>query len=345
MRNKSNLLVGISVVLMIFLCLSSLFILILTKSIQQDAKMINHTGVIRGSIQRIAKLELSQSIENNIKSDQQMKSTDDLIKKLGNSKWAKVGKYTDSFDKLSASWIEMKILVASHRQNFTPLSQQAIMVQSEIIWRESNTAVDNAQFESERKILHFNLILMVFLVNIFLIIVIIVLLRSYVQKNLEIAANHDSLTGIYNRAFLYGFLNKVLNDIVRYPKNLSIITFDIDHFKKVNDTFGHGVGDLVLKEITKIISDNIRSSDVFARIGGEEFLIALPNTDLEGAMELSEKIRSRIDENKFVEAGHITISLGITIYKKDDTLDDLFKRADDALYKAKNNGRNRIEFE
>ncbi len=345
MRNKSNFLVIISVILMISLCFSSFFIFLLANHIYNDASMINGTGLIRGSIQRIVKLELSQSKENNIKSDQQIQSTDDLIKQLKASKWAKAGKYTISFDQLSNSWTEIKILIADHRQNPILSNKQAVMDKSEIIWRESNIMVDNAQFESEKKVSSFNSLLSLFLVNIFLIIVIIIFLRSYVQKNLEIAANHDPLTKIYNRAFLYGFLNKILKDMDRYPKDLSIITFDIDHFKKVNDTFGHGTGDLVLKELVKIISDSIRSSDVFARIGGEEFLIAASNTDLQGAMTLSENIRSRVDQNKFTEAGHITISLGVTIYKKGDTIDDLFKRSDVALYKAKSNGRNRTEFE
>lgn len=345
MRNKSNLLVGIAIVLMIFLCFSFLSIFLLTKSIQSDAKIINNTGAVRGSIQRIIKLELNKSKENNIKSQQQIKITDDLIKKLAKFKWAKVGLYTVSFEKLSKSWINLKELIAIYDQNPTPAILDAIVDQSEIIWQESNLVVDNAQFESERKISHFNFLLGIFSVNILLIIVIIIFLRNYVQKNLEIAANHDPLTGIYNRAFLSAFLNKTLKDMDRYPKNLSIITFDIDHFKKINDAFGHGVGDLVLKELTKMISHSIRASDVFARIGGEEFLIMAPNTDPEGARTLSESIRSRVAQNDFTEAGKVTISLGVTIYKKGDTMDDLFKRADIALYKAKNNGRNRIEFE
>lgn len=345
MGRKSNLLVGISVLLMIFLCISSLLMFILTKSIHNDANMINQTGVIRGSIQRIIKLEVSQWKESKEKSDEQIKNTDNLINQLKGSKWAKVGRYTISFNQLSDSWTEMKDLIASYRQNPFVSKKEAIMAKSEIIWKESNIAVDNAQFESEKKISYFNFLFWMFLINILLIIVIIVFLRNYVQKNLEIAVNHDPLTGIYNRAFLYGFLSKVLKDIDRYPRSLSLITFDIDHFKKINDTFGHGVGDSVLKELTKLISDNIRSSDVFSRIGGEEFLVAAPNTDFKGAMELSEKLRSRVEQNIFSQAGHVTASFGVTVHKENDTMDDLFKRSDVALYKAKNNGRNRIEFE
>ena len=345
MGKKSNLLLGISVVLMIFLCISSLLMFILTKSIHNDANMINRTGILRGSIQRIIKLEFSQWKESNIKSDEQIKNTDALIEQLKSSKWAKVGRYTMSFDQLVNSWVEMKGLIASYRQNPIVSTKEAIMDKSETLWKESNIAVDNAQLESEKKISYFNFLFFILLINIFLIIVIIIFLRNYVQKNLEIAVNHDPLTGIYNRAFLYGFLSKVLKDIDRYPRSLSLITFDIDHFKKINDTFGHGVGDLVLKELTKLVSQSIRSSDVFARIGGEEFLIASPNTDFKGAMELSEKLRSRIEQNNFLQAGHVTVSFGVTVYKENDTMDDFFKRSDVALYKAKNNGRNRIEFE
>ena len=119
----------------------------------------------------------------------------------------------------------------------------------------------------------------------------------------------------------------------------------IDHFKRVNDQYGHDVGDLILQELSQVISVNIRKSDIFARIGGEEFALILPNNSLDNALTFAEKLRETIARNIFSKVGHLTISLGVTELKNDDTIDTIYKRADLALYKAKQNGRNKVEFE
>jgi len=157
--------------------------------------------------------------------------------------------------------------------------------------------------------------------------------------------NHDTLTKIYNRQFYYETLRWEIQRAHRYGKSFSLITFDIDHFKKVNDTFGHDVGDYVLKELSKICQESIRNTDVLARIGGEEFSIIAPETDISRGVVLAEKLRRVVDEYEFDKVKHISISLGVAQYINGDNLDDIYKRADVALYKAKNNGRNRVEIE
>jgi diguanylate cyclase (GGDEF)-like protein len=128
-----------------------------------------------------------------------------------------------------------------------------------------------------------------------------------------------------------------------YP--LSVILFDIDNFKKVNDTYGHNIGDYVLKEITKIVSNQLRKTDFFARWGGEEFMIILENTELEDAIQLAERLRKSIENYQFEKVGHITISLSVAKLKSDEDIDSLLKRLDELLYKAKRKGKNRVEFE
>jgi diguanylate cyclase (GGDEF)-like protein len=129
----------------------------------------------------------------------------------------------------------------------------------------------------------------------------------------------------------------------RYSHSLSMIMFDIDHFKKVNDTYGHTVGDYVLQTLTEIVKESLRETDYLVRWGGEEFIIIAPETDIEKAEVLAERIRKGTEKYIFDQAGAITISLGVAQLKKDDTEDTFIKRVDDAMYLAKQNGRNRVE--
>jgi diguanylate cyclase (GGDEF)-like protein len=154
----------------------------------------------------------------------------------------------------------------------------------------------------------------------------------------------DSLTHIYNRLHFAHFLDVEIDKAKRYGSKFSIIFFDLDHFKKVNDNFGHLVGDEVLEEITQIVSRANRSADIFARYGGEEFIILAPETDISGALIHAERLRNEIEKYEFRTVGHITSSFGVTEFNAEkDTVETLLDRADKALYLAKEYGRNRVE--
>jgi len=155
-------------------------------------------------------------------------------------------------------------------------------------------------------------------------------------------STEDALTGIYNRRYLEEKLEEYMNLAQRHNRPLSLIMFDIDFFKYVNDSFGHDVGDKVLKAISKMVSENIRNTDIFARYGGEEFIIIAPETTKEDAKTLAEKLRVFI-ENLYLEDGiHVTCSFGVASLEKPDTKETLLKRVDDALYEAKKTGRNKV---
>ncbi len=160
------------------------------------------------------------------------------------------------------------------------------------------------------------------------------------KKELEKLSSIDKLTGILNRRKLDEFLAYELSVTKRYSKNLSLIIVDIDHFKDVNDNYGHQMGDKVLFKITKLITNLIRESDVFGRFGGEEFLIICPETNKDQAFILAEKLRNEVANYNFDKIGQKTISLGIGQFTTDDTEETLIKKADIALYESKNNGRN-----
>lgn len=161
------------------------------------------------------------------------------------------------------------------------------------------------------------------------------------KKELEKMATIDKLTNVYNRRMLDDFLKLEIEVAARHNEDLSLIVIDIDYFKKVNDTFGHLAGDNLLTKVSKMILENLRSSDIFGRYGGEEFLIICTQTTKENAFVLAEKLRILIKDFKFDEIGHKTISLGISDFQKGDTVETLFKKADTALYEAKNTGRDK----
>lgn len=156
----------------------------------------------------------------------------------------------------------------------------------------------------------------------------------------------DALTQLYNRGFGDIALSQAVSSAVRYDQPLSLIIFDIDYFKKINDRFGHSVGDKVLFAVAATIKNALRSADIPFRYGGEEFVVILPDTQISGAKIVAEKIRAAVEALKLDSKGEkitVTISGGIALLNKDEVSENLINRADGALYGAKKNGRNRIE--
>ena len=161
-------------------------------------------------------------------------------------------------------------------------------------------------------------------------------------EKMEKIAITDTLTTIYNRYFFNDALQNEINRANRYNSFFSLLMLDIDHFKQVNDVYGHDMGDQVLVKVVEVASSCLRGSDIFARIGGEEFMIILPQTTLESSIDIGERLRVSIEEYTFDSIGEITISLGLVSYRRDETFEEILKRVDIALYKAKDTGRNQL---
>jgi diguanylate cyclase (GGDEF)-like protein len=167
------------------------------------------------------------------------------------------------------------------------------------------------------------------------------------KEKLERLANFDSLTGIYNQRAILGKLAELLNLANRYREDFSLIMMDIDHFKKVNDCYGHLTGDEALEKIAALIRGNIRNTDVAGRYGGEEFMIILPKTNLSLAWVVAERLRTIIEKAELKDAtGNafaMTVSQGLVGWERNDDAVSLISRADEALYKAKKKGQNRVQ--
>jgi diguanylate cyclase (GGDEF)-like protein len=170
--------------------------------------------------------------------------------------------------------------------------------------------------------------------------------RKKLEAELFHQANTDSLTGLSNRRHFMFQAEQEWRRARRFGRDMSVIMMDLDHFKTINDTFGHAVGDVVLERLTRAGQESLRESDSMGRLGGEEFAILLPETDLVAAKEVAERLLAHIAETP-IETSYKTLncttSLGVAHMQKDDeSIDDLLHRADLALYHAKRDGRNRV---
>jgi diguanylate cyclase (GGDEF)-like protein/PAS domain S-box-containing protein len=166
--------------------------------------------------------------------------------------------------------------------------------------------------------------------------------RIKLEEELRSAATVDPLTGLYTRRHGENLMQEAIAKSVRSKSSLSVILCDIDHFKAVNDNFGHATGDRVLAQISRVIRQSSRSSDSVIRWGGEEFLVLLPDCSEAVAMDIGERIRQTVENLTMPEVGRITVSMGLATLKNNEEAEALLLRADKALYAAKNSGRNRL---
>jgi two-component system, cell cycle response regulator len=162
---------------------------------------------------------------------------------------------------------------------------------------------------------------------------------------LEHEALTDGLTGMHNRRYFDDAMNEYLDQFRKIDKPIGLMILDLDHFKKVNDTYGHDVGDEVLRQIARCLQEFTRYHDVVARLGGEEFAVVAPNMSRESLFKLADRIRHAISSLK-IKSGNVTLgvtmSIGLAIWDHKETAEELYKRADMQLYQAKRTGRNRV---
>ena len=192
---------------------------------------------------------------------------------------------------------------------------------------------------------YYSIITLIIAISLLIIYAIIVYLMKKLdvkQRKLEELVSIDELTKCYNRRSFEIDLKNEIEQAKRNQTQFSLISFDIDHFKNINDTYGHQIGDIVLVNICNIINLKNRNYDKIYRVGGEEFMIFLTNITLESAIQIAERIRLDVQEYKINDIV-VTISLGVCQYTQEDNITTLYKKVDDTLYKAKNNGRNRVE--
>ena len=167
------------------------------------------------------------------------------------------------------------------------------------------------------------------------------------RQKLEYLATVDPLTHTYNRRFFQQTLAETHYNARRYGHGFALLALDLDYFKRVNDRYGHGVGDEVLKWFAERVRGVLRESDVFARLGGEEFMVLLPETDLQGVLTVADRLQEAMTQTPFLNEGenlNLTVSMGATLYEEPLTTDHLMTLADDALYQSKARGRDQVNY-
>jgi diguanylate cyclase (GGDEF)-like protein len=163
------------------------------------------------------------------------------------------------------------------------------------------------------------------------------------SRRLRDMAVTDPLTGAYNRRYLEEQARHAIDALQRDEIPASLLLIDVDFFKRINDKYGHGVGDVAIKRLVEVISGRIRAVDILCRFGGEEFVVLLQGTAVDGAVAAAKDLRALVEGSRILPEGSVTISIGVCEVRPGDTLDQWFKLADSALYLAKRRGRNRVE--
>ncbi len=341
----SSLLLSLSILLLLLMSVLIYLTYNTNKVFRNDAYIINVTGIIRGSIQRISKMELagcnhvcdnlSETIDFHINEISKMNYVDENAKEAS--------QFSKQLVKLNESWGKLKELHKEYRLNPSDIIKDEVIAMSEYCWSLADTVVMNAQITTEGKMKRIKMFYPVSLLIVLCNVISIFIIFTTVRKKLEYHAANDSLTGVYNR---YSFEQVLENEIQRshrFDRSFSIIFFDIDHFKKINDSFGHHAGDTVLVEIAELVKSTVRKVDTLFRIGGEEFSIIVPETNKSDAYKMAEKIRNNIEAHKFSIGEKITASFGVTDYTKEIRKEDLLRQADKAMYMAKEAGRNNVK--
>jgi diguanylate cyclase (GGDEF)-like protein len=337
LERTSDKLTVVSWVIFVLILLGSFLAYLILQNSRLSAKVINYSGKIRGNIQREVKFALVGNFTAvrliNIEIEEHLKYLESAAKDLqlpiidrGQS-----FKPDDVIVCYRRLWKAMK-------QNPTP---EVLIPLSERCWEISDRATNFYQKIADR---NFRVLEMLFYVNMILVSILAGILIKInideVKGDLEFSAVYDNLTRIFNRRSFIKLYDKIKKQ--PYPK--ALILLDIDHFKSINDTYGHDVGDKVLKKVASTIRKRLRKEDVVARWGGEEFAILLPHTDKRAATTVAEKLRAALKEIKLPElkGRQVTASFGVTEVKTGESLETALKRADEALYEAKRRGRDRV---
>ena len=249
---------------------------------------------------------------------------------------------TDSDAFIQMHWVDtqwkiFKTLIDKYDDTPAEINQQKLDNHCNRYWKTLSQVMNNlATGRSFSQILAIHtLVALIFIPLIFLFI------RRYVATNNDIVKNYDPLTHIYNSRMFYRLIAQELAKSERYDRALSLVVFDVDFFRRINDFFGHKVGDDALEQLATLVDQNIRKSDLFCRVGGEEFAVIASDTDLQQSIVLAEKIRKMISGHTFKTVGRITVSLGAVQAKEKDTPEAMYKRAYERLQVAKKKGRNR----
>jgi diguanylate cyclase (GGDEF)-like protein len=314
------------IVLLVLLIMNSLVT-------QHYSKLINESGKVRGGIQRAIKLNiLSQNCGEVITTvDYALEELKRMEKK---SSFVYSGFDIKTVTIVDEKWTAIKDLLTL--EDKTPL-----LTASEEIWVLTNTLVTYVEKKSIETIKRIYALIFLFFVLVVVLGVVQFITRYIIKDKIEYQAEHDALTGLSNRYYFFREHDKAIDNFLEQYRNFTLLMLDIDHFKNINDTYGHDTGDKALQFIAHSLHKHCRKHDLAVRYGGEEFIVLLQEIDSEGSFNIAERIRTYIEKNSADAVVPMTVSIGICMYKKGYTPSIHIDNADKAMYYAKQSGRNK----
>ena len=331
--------IGVVVLLLLIIMPVNFFYVAKSMRLLNDtAKIVETAAYTRGGIQRIA-IDPQESNTQRLvrKVDEKFTYiTDEYVARIDFSD-REYASLAESIFEAYSCWNDFKELLNSKEYTKIP-------AQSELCWHSSDALTQEVRKAEERieQTVIDNLRMRIGVVLILLVLLSYISLKS-VRGELEKNVKVDRLTNLYNRQYFNEQLKRYIVTAKRHQEALSLIFIDIDFFKNINDTHGHQVGDSVLQEVATLMLQELRSTDSAYRYGGEEFVVIATRTNAKEARTLSERFRKVVENHNFTHIKHLTVSIGITELKENDSVDALIKRADDAMYMAKHDGRNQVK--
>jgi len=302
----------------------------------EDTHIVNVLGQIRGGIQRYVKLKLlNKNYENSANYIDML--INDINFELRHNKNLIPNQFKNIFfslnDKLITSWEKIKKIK----------NKELLYINSEKNWQIANELLNVYEKIDKYKYNHiiFLMNLIIYSVSITLIIISLLFYKK-IKRGLEIDTITDKLTKLYNRLYFNEIYTHYINQYKRNKTPFSMLIIDVDNFKKINDTYGHKQGDEVLQKLGKIIKNTIRKTDLAFRYGGEEFIVLFPNTHIQQAFQVAQRLKKNVSQRIKIDMKTVTISGGIGEYQGENPI-EFFEKIDNALYKAKNTGKNKIE--
>ncbi len=337
---SNGLILVISLVVVAFVALIATT-LIISRDGAQYATLINETGKIRGGTQRIAKLELAR--QGNDSLIEQMELRLQTVASLNDSLLLKTPGFSRlcrQLDTYRAYWDRLREDIRQFRQ--PPHTPDRLLSDSETMWALANEMVGLAEENSHYDIYLYYTLAAVGALGVLCLLLVLVVTKVYVRDRIEYLADHDPLTGLYNRYYFEQAFERIWLAAQRGQPPFAVMICDIDHFKRVNDRFGHDAGDTVLEGVARTLRETARRTDLIARQGGEEFVVLAMDLRPETSFFYAERLRLAVASQSFLEGIQVTISIGIACYSPGQDRKTLLKKADEALYQAKNSGRNCI---
>ena len=310
------------------------------KDLSRVTKELNQTGVIRGTAQRVVKLELMGASPEDV--DRQIRT---VSRSLTQSiRYVTNPEASQRIKTLYAVWEELVVDLRTYRERPGVELANDILLNSEQMWQMSDAMAKVAIDRNENRWDAFDIIFILLLINALSIVGLFLFSFKTIRGRLENEAITDSLCGIGSRRAFDIELERQWSLFDRYSDNFSVLLLDIDHFKNINDAFGHTKGDIVLKEMAQTLGLNTRSTDKLYRVGGEEFALIAPHTSKIAAAQMADTLRKCINEYHFTAVGRVSVSIGVAEAADVSNPEELYYEADKAMYFVKRHGRNGTHF-